>query len=120
MTIKILPVIPTDATLVADDVPITIDPNSLGIAGSPTIYNVAIPTPSVEQSFLLPPKTKAFELKTRLGSELWLSYAVGQSGTSYLVVQRGNSYSKDGLNMTGTRLYFQAKAADTLQITVWV
>lgn len=91
-------------------------------ASSPAIANVSIPLANTEVSYMLPAETKRFYLSLRdAGADLKLAYVLGDSGTTYITIHRGNWYSEDLLSLSGTlTLYFQATAAgQTAEILYW-
>lgn len=87
----------------------------------PTIYNVAMTTGSTEYSQALPARVKRFVFQLRGSNDCLLCYTVGLSGTTYLTVKSGSSYSEDTLNPYGTiTLYFQSAAASQVaEIVAW-
>jgi hypothetical protein len=97
---------------------ITVTPD---LVDTPTINNVSLPLASTEVSFTIPLGTKRFELKTRNTAILQLSYAVGQSGTSFLSIPSGCSYTEMGLDPVATiTIYMQTLIANTtVEIVSW-
>jgi len=85
---------------------------------SPTIYNVTCTNADTEYSQALPASTKKFTVKARGGS-LKICFTSGQSGTTYVLLEDGQSWSEDGIVFNGT-LYFQSPAAGTIaEIIAW-
>lgn len=84
-----------------------------------TIYNVSALTAGTEYSQALSSGTKSFTIRSRGNSELKLAFTSGESGTKFVTIPKGASYSQEGLNFSGT-LYFQAnKNSETIEIVEW-
>lgn len=87
---------------------------------TPTIYNVSVPLAATEVSQALSAGVKRFTIKVRGNSTLQLAFTSGQSGTNYISIPFGCTYTEDGLNFSGT-LYFQTvKASQTVEILEWI
>jgi hypothetical protein len=87
----------------------------------PTIANVSVPTANTEVSFSFPTGTKRFELRARNTAVLKLSYAAGQSGSTFLSIPAGSSYLEDGIDPSmAITIYLQtAVASTTVEIVSW-
>lgn len=90
-------------------------------AGTPTIYNVSVPFASTEVSQVLSSLTKMFTIRVRdSGSKLQLAFVTTDSGTKFITIPRGNSYTVENLNFSGT-LFFQTSVPDQIvEILEWV
>lgn len=89
-------------------------------AASGLVSNVAMTTADTEYSFVLPEGTKKFTLKLRDYADLKIALTAAASGTTYLTVPRGVTYSEDALTTVGTTLYFQSpQASQVLEIITW-
>jgi len=87
-------------------------------ATTPTIYNVTCTNADTEYSQTLPANTKKFTIKARGGS-LKVCFTSGQSGTTYILLADGQSWSEDNIEFSGT-LYFQSPSAGTVaEIIAW-
>jgi hypothetical protein len=92
-----------------------------GIAATPGVANVSMPTANTEYNYTFAINTKKILFKSRNSSPVKFSFISGTSGTTYITVPAGNSYTLDGINPdTTTILYFQStKNAETLEILYW-
>lgn len=86
---------------------------------TPTVYNVSVPIANTEVSQGLSSGTKAFTIRVRGTAKLQLAFNSGQSGTQYITVSPGASYTAEGLEFNGD-LYFQTnKASQIVEILEW-
>lgn len=86
---------------------------------APVIYNKSVPMAATEVSQALTSGTKRFTIRVRGIAKLQLAFVSGESGTNFLTIPVGTSYSEDSLDFSGT-LYFQTnKAAQTVEIVEW-
>lgn len=87
---------------------------------NPIIYNVVTPgIANIETSQALTSGTKRFTIRVRGISQMKLAYISGQSGTTFISIPKGTSYTQEGLNFTGT-LFFQVdKISQTIEIIEW-
>lgn len=91
-------------------------------AVSPVISNTTSPgTSFTEFSVVIPISTKRFSLQSRGNSRLQLSYIMGASGTTFLTIYPGTTYTEEGLNLTGAlTIYLQAsKASEIVEAVSW-
>lgn len=89
-------------------------------ASVPVVSNVSIVSANTEYSFLLPTNTKRFLLKVRGQASLKLSYASGQSGTTYVSLPSSGVYGEDSLSATAVTLYFQSPSpTQIVEIVSW-
>lgn len=87
---------------------------------TPAIYNVSVPLASTEVSQALSANVKRFTIRVRGNSKIQLSFISGQSGTNYITIPKGCTYTEDQLNFTGT-LYFQtSNGSQVVEILEWV
>jgi len=94
-----------------------------GVITSPTIANVSILLANTEYSYTLPTGTKKIILKVRDGmSKTKLSFISGTSGTNYVTVTPGTSWSVEGISsLAGFTLYFQTSKSDqVMEILTWL
>lgn len=90
----------------------------LEAATTPTIYNVST-TASIETSQALSSDTKVFTIQARDPlAKLQLAFASGGSGTTFLTVRKGVSYTVELIKFTGT-LYFQTTTSTIVEIVEW-
>jgi hypothetical protein len=96
---------------------------SVGIStGSPVVQNISCPLINTEYSAVLPAGVTSFTVKARAqNADLKLAFVATQSGTNYLTVPAGGSYTKDMAQLTlATTIYFQLnKASQTVEILQW-
>jgi hypothetical protein len=96
----------------------SIDVN-VGAVTNPSINNFNIPMANTEYNFAFPAGTKRFLIRCRNSSILKFSYISGQSGTVYVTVPAGSSYSEENLSVAPT-IYFQSsKPTEVLEILSW-
>ncbi|MBT9170379.1 MAG: hypothetical protein DDT18_00720 [Actinobacteria bacterium] len=90
-------------------------------ATSPTIFNVSMPLAGVEYSQALPARTKRFIFKLRAANDCRFCFRALESGTLFVTLPAGASYSEDNIeSATPITLYFQsAAAAQVAEIIVW-
>lgn len=87
-------------------------------AVTPVIYNVSAATAGTEYSQAVTDIRK-FVMRVRGIADLQVAFNSGESGTTYISVPRGCTFTQDGLNYTGT-IYFQtSKDAQVVEILVW-
>jgi hypothetical protein len=87
---------------------------------NPTIYNKTLPLANTEYSQKLSPFIRYFQIQCRNLSDIKLSFTETESGTKYITVPSGASFSIRGY-MAGERtLYFQsADAGVVVEILEW-
>jgi len=84
-----------------------------------TIFNVTLVSANTEFSQVLPPNIKGFEIKARGTSRLQLAYTVGDSGSNFITIDPGSSFSESYFYASKT-LYFQStKAGETVEIITY-
>lgn len=107
--------------VIIDDQPIDVVVTNPEVSVNPVIANVSIPTANTEVSYLLPAGTKKFYIKLReANANMKVAYIVGESGTTYVTVHRGNWYGEDTLTVPLTTIYFQADiASQVAEIVSW-
>lgn len=97
--------------------PITSD--LLRKAVTPIVYNVSMATANTEYSQALPTSTKRFTFQLRAANDCKLAFTAGQSGTNYITIKSGSSYTEEQLDANIT-LYFQSAVATQMaEIIVW-
>ena len=89
---------------------------------TPDVDNVSMPSAGTEYSYNLVANTKKITIRSRLSAKLQIAWSLGDTGTTFLTVKPGNSYTFDGLRTnTGLTLFFQgSKNADVLEILYWI
>lgn len=88
-------------------------------APTPTVYNVTCATAGTEYSQGLG-ECRKFIIKPRTGN-LKLCFTSGQSGTTFLTIPAGSSYSEDFIHPTALTLYFQDDVAGAIaEIVKWL
>lgn len=96
---------------------------------NPTIYNVAMTTGGTEYSQALPLGVKRFIFQLRGANDCKLCYTANGSGTLYITIKSGASYSEEDLSSIGLvnttlntviTLYFQSAAnTQVAEIVAW-
>ena len=91
------------------------------IKSRPTIANVAITLADTEYSYALPSGTRKFTIKLRNpGYPLKLAMVESGSGTTYVNIAQGKTYTVDDIKVPLT-LYFQSTAGTMVaEIISWV
>jgi hypothetical protein len=99
--------------------PVTLDRD--GIGATPNISNIAMAVAAAEYSYGIVSGTKKLTIKSRQNGKLQIAWTSGQTGTNYLTISPGSSYTIDSIDTsTGLTLYFQStKDTDTLEILYW-
>lgn len=93
--------------------------SSLTNPETPKIYNVSVPLANTEVSQALSVDTKKFMIRARGSTKMKLAFISGQSGTNYITIPAGCTFSEDSINFNGT-LYFQCNdASQTVEILEW-
>lgn len=86
---------------------------------APLVENVTIAIADTEQTHTFPADTKRFLIQSR-GSKVKLSFASGQSGTTYLTVHPYGFYSEDGIGAASLTVYLQSPAAGSVvELVSW-
>ena len=91
-------------------------------ATTPTLTNVVVVAADIEQSFVLPDKTKFFELRNRGKGIMKYTYTALASGTTYSRLSPGNIHCKAGISTTSLTIYFQSSkdgVAEVLEVESW-
>jgi hypothetical protein len=92
---------------------------NLAEAVTPTIYNVACASANTEYSQSLG-SVRKFLIRPRTGT-LKVCFTSGQSGTTFITIPAGSTYSEDLIHPTAITLYFQNDTASTVaEIVTWV
>lgn len=93
---------------------------SLSNTTTPTIYNVITVLANTEYSQALPADTKEFLLRCRVNAVTKFAFIATQSGTNYIEVPVGTSFSQTGVKLTGITIYFQTNVPGaTVELLVW-
>lgn len=87
----------------------------------PTIYNVAMTTSGTEYSQALPLYVRKFTFQLRGSNDCKFCFTSGESGTKYVTIKSGSSYSEEDLSSAFIiTLYFQSPAdSQVAEIIVW-
>lgn len=93
-----------------------------GIVGTPLVANVSMQNLNTEYSYLLTPGTTRVLFKTRNNGLLRFTFQAGQSGTNYISVPAGTSYTLDSIDPSvSLTIYFQSdKNNETLEVISWI
>lgn len=90
-------------------------------SSTPNVINVTSPgAANTEFSQSLSTNTKQFLLRTRGNGKLQLSFTSGQSGTTFITLEKNASLSQQNLELTNITLYMQCdKASEIIEILEW-
>ena len=104
----------------ATNLEVTLDKD--GIGQTPDVDNVTMAVAGSEYSYALVNGTKKITLKSRENGKLQITWTSGTSGSNYITIGPGSSYTIDNIDVgAGLVLYFQStKTADTLEIMYWI
>ena len=84
-----------------------------------SIYNVPCTLAATEYSQALPSNCLKFSVKAR-GGVLWVCMTASASGTTYILLADGQSWSEDNINLIASTLYFQSPATGCIaEIIGW-
>jgi hypothetical protein len=89
---------------------------------TPTVINKALTNGNEEYNVELPISFSRFTLQARTAADVKLCYTVGESGSKYITVKSGSSYSEDSVGSVDTphKLYMQSASAGTVvEIIIW-
>ena len=91
------------------------------IMGRPTIANTAMTTANTEYSYDIPDGTKRFSIKLRsLNKILKLAFIESTSGTTYISIPYGETYTENDVKAGPITLYFQTTAnTQVAEIKTW-
>ena len=85
-----------------------------------TVYNVTMTDANTEYSQALPANTKKFLIKCRGSYAINVCFTASGSGTLYVTVPSGTTYSEDLIQPAALMLYFQCgTAAQVAEIVAW-
>jgi len=88
-------------------------------ATAQTIYNVTCTTANTEYSQVAAGTILKFTVKAR-GGAVKVCFASGQSGTTYVYLTDGQSWSEDWVSLASPTFYFQSPTAGAVcEIVVW-
>ena len=91
------------------------------VAKTPTILNKTLTTQNTEYDQALPARTKRFTLQARTAVDVKLAFDDGTSGTVYMTIKSGSSYSEEGLDLSSKTLRLQAGSDGVvIEIIAWV
>jgi uncharacterized surface anchored protein len=90
------------------------------ISKTPTIINKTLTTQNTEYDQALPERTKRFTLQARTAVDVKLAFEDSASGTTYITVKSGSSYSEEGLDLSSKTLRLQcASDGIVVEIIAW-
>ena len=91
------------------------------VGKTPYIYNKTLTLANTEYSQALPTNTKRFTLQARTSVDVKLAFTAEASGTTYVTVKAGASYSEEGLDSSSKTVYMQTASAGTvIELIAWV
>jgi hypothetical protein len=93
---------------------------ALNLVGhTPNVLNKTLTLANTEYSQALPAGTRRFTLQARTSHLVQLCYTNGASGTTFISVKAGSSYSEEHID-SGATLYMQsANAGTVVEIIAW-
>jgi hypothetical protein len=81
------------------------------------ITNVNAPTANTEVSLALSSGLKEITIRSRLISTVKIAFVSGESGTKYITLLPGATFSQGGLTLTGATIYMQTDiASNTIEV----
>lgn len=94
-------------------------PPSITTATVQKVYNETIALADTEQSLVMPTNILGYLIRTRGIGELKLTHASGESGTKYVTIPGGASFSNDKAFESIT-LYFQSPSiGEIVEVVAW-
>jgi len=88
---------------------------------TPTLSNLAIPLVNTEVSHTLPAGTVRFLIRPRVAAKIQLALVMGDSGTTFLTISRGVTFSEGDISAASVTLYLQSDVApNVIEILSWV
>jgi len=86
-------------------------------AANTKITNLSAPTADTEVSLALQTNLKAITIRARTISTVKFSFTSGESGTTFITIPPGASYSQNQLGLSSATLYVQTDIdSNTLEI----
>lgn len=87
----------------------------------PNISNIPVTLAATEYSTALPAGTREFRLRSRKDGILQLAFSAGQTGTTYVTIYPGSTYTRKNLRRsTPLTLYYRSsKPSDVLELEYW-
>ena len=91
------------------------------IVAKPIIANVAMTTLNTEYSYDIPAGTKRFSIKLRaINKILKLAFVATESGTTYISIPYGETYTENDVKAGPVTLYFQTTVSTMVaEIKTW-
>ena len=107
------------------DIPVTLDGEVIDVgivAGTPNILNISLPTANTEVSQALSTNVKRLEIRARQSNaKLQFAFTITESGTKFITIPAGTTFSIDALDLVGATLYIQSdKAATTVEVLEFI
>jgi len=91
------------------------------VGRTPTVINKTLTTKNTEYDQALPESTKKFTLQARTAVDVKLAFEDGESGTTYLTIKSGSSYSEEGIDLRSKTLRLQSgDDGVVVEIIAWV
>jgi len=89
--------------------------------GSPTFFNVSVPTSGVEVGLAFPVNTRKFSFRNRSESvNLQFSFESGLSNIVFGTVLRRNSYWDDNVNLVVGSVFFRTdNTSQIIEVVTW-
>lgn len=81
-----------------------------GVNVTATVWNIPVPTANTEVAFALPGNTIEFLIRPRTPCQVKMSYAVGQSGITYVTIRPHTNWNEKNFYV-GQSIYFQTDVA---------
>ena len=91
------------------------------LSGTPVIYNLELTDANTEYSQALPANTVKYALQCRSADDIKLSFTAGESGSKYITVHSGKSFSDVIVSGSPPTLYLQAETAGVVvEVVAWI
>lgn len=93
---------------------------SLDPSTTATITNLSLPTANTEVSHSLAANVKMIDIKARGCSDIKISFTATESGTKYITIPKGTTFSVTALKLASATIYMQSPDAGvTAEILEW-
>lgn len=92
---------------------------SLALPESPEIFNVSIPLANTEVEQALGSNIQGFTVRCRGEAEMKLAFTTGESGTKFITIPKGCSFSESDINFSGSVFLQTNKPGQTVEVLAW-
>lgn len=90
------------------------------VGRTPTIINKTLTTGGTEYEQDLPDTTRRFTIQARVSNDFKLSFTDDESGTKYITIKAGATYTEENVDLRSKTLYLQSETAGlVVEIIAW-